>query len=75
MIGYFLYLFCYKPLSIIFVGIFGQKIFPKQGHRELPHSPIGIVCMSALLTLWLWLFCYALSFIPHLEFLRDSTLI
>ena len=75
VIGYFLYIFCYKPLSIIFVGIFGSKILPKQGHRELPHSPIGVVCMSALLTLWLWLFCYALSYIPHLEFFRDNILI
>ena len=46
VIGYFIYIFCYKPLSIIFLGIFGRKILPKQGHRELPHSPIGIICMS-----------------------------
>ena len=66
---------CYKPLSIIFLGIFGRKILPKQGHRELPHSPIGIICMSALLTLWLWIFCYVLSYIPYMEFLRNNTLI
>ena len=75
VIGYFIYIFCYKPLSIIFLGIFGRKILPKQGHRELPHSPIGIICMSALLTLWLWIFCYVLSYIPYLEFLRNNTLI
>ena len=72
VIGYFIYIFCYKPLSIIFLGIFGRKILPKQGHRELPHSPIGIICMSALLTLWLWIFCYVLSYIPYLEFLRNN---
>jgi hypothetical protein len=75
IMGYFLYFFCYKPLVIIFVNIFGQKIFPKQGHRELPHSPIGIVCMSALLTFWLWFFCNALSYEPHAEFLRNNILI
>lgn len=75
IVGYFLYIFCYKPLSMIFVGIFGIKILPKQGHRELPHSPIGIICISGLLTLWIWLFCYALSYIPYLEFLRDNMLI
>lgn len=75
VIGYFLYIFCYKPLSVIFLGIFGRKILPKQGHRELPHSPIGIICMSVLLTLWLWIFCYVLSYIPYLEFLRNNTLI
>ncbi|WP_338094342.1 metal-dependent hydrolase [Methanorbis furvi] len=75
VIGYFLYIFCYKPLSMVFVGIFGQKILPKQGHRELPHSPIGIICISALLTFWIWLFCFVLSFIPYLEFLRDNPLI
>lgn len=75
VIGYFLYIFCYKPLSMIFVGIFGIKILPKQGHRELPHSSIGIVCISALLTFWVWVFCYALSYIPYLAFLRDNMLI
>ncbi len=72
LIGYTIYFLCYKPLSLIFVGIFGQKILPKQGHRELPHSPIGVICISALLTLWVWLICYALSMIPYLEFLRDN---
>ncbi len=75
IVGYFLYIFCYKPLSTIFVGIFGIKILPKQGHRELPHSPIGIICISGLLTIWIWLFCYALSYIPYLDFLRDNILI
>lgn len=73
--GYFLYIFCYKPLSMIFVGIFGQKILPKQGHRELPHSPIGVICMSVLLTFWLRFICDALSYLPYLEFLRDNILI
>lgn len=75
VIGYFLYYFCYKPLSIIFIGVFGEKILPKQGHREMPHSPIGIVAISILFTFWVWLFCYALSYIPYLEFLRGSILI
>jgi membrane-bound metal-dependent hydrolase YbcI (DUF457 family) len=75
VIGYFLYFFCYKPLAIIFVSIFGQKIFPKRGHRELPHSPIGIVCISTLLTIWLWLISHVLSYIPYFEVLQDNTLI
>ncbi|MDR3102109.1 MAG: metal-dependent hydrolase [Methanocalculaceae archaeon] len=75
VIGYTLYFLCYKPLSIIFVGIFGQKILPKKGHRELPHSPVGIICISALLTLWIWLLCYTLSCLPSLSFLRNNLLI
>jgi hypothetical protein len=75
VIGYFLYYFCYKPLSVLFRGIFGEKILPKQGHRELPHSPIGIVCISLLFTFWVWLICCLLSYVPYLGFLRGNLLI
>lgn len=75
LVGYTIYYLCYKPLSIIFVGIFSRKILPKQGHRELPHSPIGVIGISLLLTLWIWIICYGLSMLPYLAFLRDNPLI
>ena len=66
---------CYKPVRFVFRLIFGDKIYAKQGHRELPHSPIGILCMSALLTFYIWLVCFALSFIPGLAFLANNPFI
>ena len=66
---------CYKPVRFVFRLVFGDKIYAKQGHRELPHSPIGILCMSALLTFYIWLVCFALSFIPGLAFLANNPFI
>lgn len=73
--GYTIYFTCYKPLQLLFRLIFGKKIYAKQGHRELPHSPIGVILISALLTLYIWLICFALSMIPALSFLYNNTLI
>ncbi len=66
---------CYKPVRFVFHLIFGDKIYAKHGHRELPHSPIGIFFMSVLLTFYIWLVCFALSFIPGLSLLANNPLI
>ena len=73
--GYALYYTCYKPLQVIFRIIFGKKIYAIHGHRELPHSPIGILFISAMLTAYIWLICFALSFLPYLGFLYNPALI
>ncbi|HKL97626.1 MAG TPA: metal-dependent hydrolase [Methanocorpusculum sp.] len=73
--GYAIYYTCYKPLQIIFRVIFGKKIYAIHGHRELPHSPIGILLISALVTFYIWLICFALSSIPYLGFLYNNSLI
>mgnify|MGYP000850977014 CR=1 FL=1 len=75
MFGYSIYYTCYKPLQLIFRIIFGKKIYAIHGHRELPHSPIGILLISVLLTLYIWLICFALSFVPYLAFLNNNYLI
>lgn len=73
--GHTINILCYKPVRAVFHLIFGDKIYAKQGHRELPHSPIGIIFMSALLTLYIWLVCFGLSFIPGLEMIRNNIFI
>jgi len=73
--GYTLYYTCYKPLQILFRIIFGTKIYAIHGHRELPHSPIGVFLISALVTFYIWLICFALSFVPYLDFLYNNSLI
>jgi len=73
--GYALYYTCYRPLQFIFCLIFGKKIYAIHGHRELPHSPIGIFLISALVTIYIWLICFALSFVPYLDFLYNNSLI
>ncbi|MEA5037132.1 hypothetical protein SDC9_20455 [bioreactor metagenome] len=73
--GYALYYTCYKPLQFIFLIIFGKKIYAIHGHRELPHSPIGIVLISVLVTFYIWIICFALSFVPYLNFLYNDPLI
>ena len=73
--GYALYYTCYRPLQFIFCLIFGKKIYAIHGHRELPHSPIGILFISAMLTAYIWLICFALSIFPYLGFLYNNTLI
>jgi membrane-bound metal-dependent hydrolase YbcI (DUF457 family) len=73
--GYALYYSCYKPLQFIFRIIFGKKIYAIHGHRELPHSPIGILLISAFVTFYIWLICFALSFVPYLDFLYNNSLI
>ena len=73
--GHFINIFCYKPVRFVFHLIFGDKIYAKHGHRELPHSPIGIFFMSLLLTIYIWAVCFALSFIPGLSFLANNPLI
>jgi inner membrane protein len=73
--GYALYYACYKPLQFIFRIIFGKKIYAINGHRELPHSPIGIVLISVLVTAYIWLICFVLSFVPYLNFLYNNLLI
>ncbi len=73
--GYALYYTCYKPLQFLFRIIFGKKIYAINGHRELPHSPIGILLISILVTVYIWLACFALSFIPYLYPLYNNTLI
>ena len=73
--GYALYYTCYRPLQFIFCLIFGKKIYAIHGHRELPHSPIGIFLISALVTFYIWLICFALSFVPYLDFFYNNSLI
>ncbi|MDO5846121.1 MAG: metal-dependent hydrolase [Methanocorpusculum sp.] len=73
--GYLINFTCYKPLRFIFRIIFGKKIYAKQGHRELPHSPIGVFLIALLLTLYIWLICFALSLIPGLAFFSNNNLI
>ncbi|WP_319379226.1 metal-dependent hydrolase [uncultured Methanocorpusculum sp.] len=73
--GYALYYFCYKPLQFVFRIIFVTKIYAINGHRELPHSPIGILLISILVTIYLWLICFALSFVPYLSPLYNNSLI
>ncbi|HJJ48506.1 MAG TPA: metal-dependent hydrolase [Methanocorpusculum sp.] len=73
--GYGLCYTCYYPVRKIFHLIFGDKIYAKAGHRELPHSPLGCLCISALLTLYIWLIFAALSFIPPMSFLFNHPLI
>jgi len=73
--GYALYYTCYKPLQFLFLILFGKKIYAINGHRELPHSPIGIFLISALVTFYIWLICFALSFVPYLYFLYNNSLI
>ena len=73
--GYALYYTCYKPLQVLFRIIFGKKIYAINGHRELPHSPIGILCISILVTGYIWLACFALSYVPYLYPLYNNYLI
>jgi len=73
--GYALYYACYKPLQFLFRIIFGKKIYAINGHRELPHSPIGIFLISALVTFYIWLICFTLSFVPYLYPLYNNSLI
>jgi membrane-bound metal-dependent hydrolase YbcI (DUF457 family) len=73
--GYALYYTCYKPLQFLFRIIFGTKIYAINGHRELPHSPIGILLISILVTGYIWLICFALSFVPYLSPLYNNSLI
>ena len=68
--GFIINWLCYRPVRAVFHLVFGDKIYAKQGHRELPHSPIGIICISAMLTLWIELVCFGLSFIPALAGIR-----
>ena len=68
--GFIINWLCYRPVRAAFHLIFGDKIYAKQGHRELPHSPIGIICISAMLTFWIEAVCFGLSFIPALAVLR-----
>ncbi|HJJ42531.1 MAG TPA: metal-dependent hydrolase [Methanocorpusculum sp.] len=70
--GYVIYYTCYMPIRAVFVMLFGKKIYAKSGHRELPHSPIGILFISALLTFYIWMICFALSFIPNLSFIYNN---
>ena len=69
LFGYALCYSCYYPVRKIFHCIFGDKIYAKGGHRELPHSPLGCLCISVLLTAYIWLIFAALSLIPPLSFL------
>jgi len=64
--GYIVCYTVYYPVRAFFVLIFGKKIYAKEGHRELPHSPLGCICMAILLTVYIWLICFGLSFIPGL---------
>lgn len=73
--GFIINYACYKPIRFVFRIIFGKKIYAKSGHRELPHSPIGVVLISALLTLYIWLVCFALSYIPALSFLYNNVFV
>ncbi|HJJ39555.1 MAG TPA: metal-dependent hydrolase [Methanocorpusculum sp.] len=73
--GFIINWLCYRPVRAVFHLLFGDKIYAKQGHRELPHSPIGIICISAMLTFWIELVCFGLSFIPALAVLRFHLLI
>ncbi|HJJ31367.1 MAG TPA: metal-dependent hydrolase [Methanocorpusculum sp.] len=73
--GFIINWLCYRPVRAVFHLIFGDKIYAKQGHRELPHSPVGIICMSVMLTFWMELVCFGLSFIPVLAGLRFHPLI
>lgn len=75
LFGYAFCYSCYYPVRALFHAVFGDKIYAKAGHRELPHSPLGCLCMSALLTAYIWLICAALSLIPPLSFLFNNTLI
>lgn len=70
--GYTVCYTVYYPVRALFVLIFGKKIYAKEGHRELPHSPIGCICMSILLTAYIWLICFALSLIPALSGLFNN---
>ena len=73
--GYVINYACYKPIHFVFRLIFGKKIYAIHGHRELPHSPIGILFISAMLTAYIWFICFALSFLPYLGFLYNPALI
>lgn len=73
--GYLICYSCYYPIRKLFVRIFGDKIYAKAGHRELPHSPIGCLCISVLLTAYIWIICALLSFIPPLASLFNNSLI
>jgi len=70
--GYFICYTVYYPVRAFFVLIFGKKIYAKEGHRELPHSPLGCLCMTILLTAYIWLACFGLSFIPGLSVLFNN---
>lgn len=73
--GFIINWLCYRPIRAVFHLFFGDRIYAKQGHRELPHSPIGVVLISLLLTFWIWLVCFGLSFIPALAGVRSSPFI
>ena len=62
--GYTICYTVYYPVRALFVLIFGKKIYAKDGHRELPHSPLGCTCMAILLTVYVWVICFALSLLP-----------
>ena len=65
--GYTVCYTVYYPVRALFVLFFGKKIYAKEGHRELPHSPLGCICMAILLTAYIWLICFCLSFVPALS--------